>query len=407
MRIENFRTENKNGMSRAVATVTWENSDHKTRDIYFETKEEYGQDLVSNPDTFAVGSYLPAMYFGEKRLYVEGGLSPVLKEGMLTAMQWYRFWYGEKYFPLEIEGERTIKLYQSSTPKGVGLFLSGGVDSLYTLRMNRLGFPVGHPASIRDGFLVHGFDIYHDESVDKKMETFDRAVATMSEVAKDAQVNLIPVFTNVRHLYSNVKFWMYWYFASALSAVAHSFAPRLSDVWISSDGYAAGTTPWGSHPSIDYNYSSHNVQVHHGPLRGRFEKVKLIADWDAALNNMRVCTGNPDGLLNCGDCEKCIRTMTMLVAAGKLKQCKAFPINDVTPRLLREITITDKKNYKADYYYEVLKPLAERGRGDLVKVLEKELGWVGDIKRFDRTYLNEGLAHSWSLIRKILKPKAI
>src|SRR3989338_2744036 len=186
--------------------------------------------------------------------------------------------------------------------------------------MNRLNFPPDHPSLIRDGFLVHGFDMYSDEKYDKKMETFDRAVGALKKISEDAKVHLIPVYTNIRHLHSDVLFWMNWFFGAALSSVAHVFAPRLSNIVISSDGTVAEVKPWGSHPVVDPNYGSCDVQIAHGQLRSRLEKIKTIAEWAPALHNMRVCTKNVPGMLNCGQCEKCIRTMTMLLAIGKLKE---------------------------------------------------------------------------------------
>lgn len=405
MKIKNLRLEKHNDCVRAVATVSWEDCQQKERDIYFETIPEFSGDLVSNPNSFLIACILPAMYYGEKRIKIDEEICPILKEGLRTNMSWFHYWYGKKYTPVDIEAKKSLTYKTSQTPKGIGLFLSGGVDSLFSLRVNRLDFPVHHPASIRDCFIVHGFDIHHDENSPYNLQTFERALATSRKVAKDAQANLIPVYTNVRHLASNIDFWMHCFFAAALSSVAHAFAPRLSKITISSDGFVSDTVPWGSHPLIDPNYSSFDLQVQHGIFRKRLEKIKVIADWDTALQNLRVCTNNPEGLLNCGSCEKCIRTMTMILAAGKLHQTKAFPANDVSPELLSEVTIKDKKSYLSDYYYALVPALTEIGREDLARVLKNELGLKGDLKRFDRKYLNRNLTKAWGILRKFILRK--
>ena len=39
------------------------------------------------------------------------------------------------------------------------MFLSGDIDSLATLRANRLNYQPRHPATIRDGFVVYGLPV--------------------------------------------------------------------------------------------------------------------------------------------------------------------------------------------------------------------------------------------------------
>jgi hypothetical protein len=49
-----------------------------------------------------------------------------------------------------------------------------------------------------------------------------------------------------------------------------------------------------------------------------------VAASDEALATLRVCTKLPQGLVNCGHCEKCIRTMLSLLAVGALERCPTF-----------------------------------------------------------------------------------
>ena len=41
--------------------------------------------------------------------------------------------------------------------------------------------------------------------------------------------------------------------------------------------------------------------------------------------HLRVCWQNVGTDLNCGRCEKCVRTMAMLAGAGVLDRCETFP----------------------------------------------------------------------------------
>jgi hypothetical protein len=54
-----------------------------------------------------------------------------------------------------------------------------------------------------------------------------------------------------------------------------------------------------------------------GADMSRFEKTRLVAAWDAGLQNIKVCTRNWPGA-NCGECEKCLRTMLALTALNAL-----------------------------------------------------------------------------------------
>jgi len=71
MRINDLRSEIRNGRTRVVATVVWEDSDRPTHDLYFETEEEFASALSLNPHAFLVGCIVPAMHFGEKRVAID------------------------------------------------------------------------------------------------------------------------------------------------------------------------------------------------------------------------------------------------------------------------------------------------------------------------------------------------
>src|SRR3989338_3510285 len=128
MRVENLRKEVNGDLIRVAADCIWEDCSQKRREVYFETTQAFANDLVCNPNAFIVGCILPAMHFGEKRITIKEGICPILKEGLMTNMAWYRYWYGQKYKPVSIEADASVKPYLSSRlPKGNGLFLSGGV----------------------------------------------------------------------------------------------------------------------------------------------------------------------------------------------------------------------------------------------------------------------------------------
>lgn len=414
MRIENLRSEQEQDKARVAATVVWEDNDRPTREIFFETDQAFAEDLHCNPHAFLVGCLVPAWHHGEERIAIDATICPQLRNGLLTNMGWLGQWAGSPRRPLRIEARPGVPPPSPPRRERAGSFLSGGIDSLATLRCNRLQFPPEHRRSIQDCLLVHGFDIGGREDSGSEVEVFERALGSLSAIIEDAKVTLIPVSTNIRHLDDGGRFWIFEFHGAALASVAHAFSSRLTWVAIASTYDIPNLSRWGSHPLLDPNYSSADLQIHHDNLRmSRLEKVRLVADWDVALSHLRVCTYNPPGMPNCGRCEKCLRTMLELVAVGKLVHAPTFPHKDVTEEMLHSLCITN--GYQNSCYRELIDPLKAQGRQDLAGVLEaksgefqKLLAWQeerdlkGAVKRFDRRFLGSSLFRSYESIRQRL-----
>lgn len=396
MKIENLRTEQHGSMTRIVATLIWENRDRPPQDIYFETTEEFAHDLTCNPHAFLIASIIPAMRYGEDRIAIDEAICPQLREGLITNMNWLSHWFGEGRQPITIKAPVQSKPLNISTSKRAGLFFSGGVDSLAALRNNRLNFPEEHPSSIKDGLLVYGLLKGEDEF----NPAFNRVINAVSEIAQDANLKLIPINTNVythlRDLDRDFRFWRYEYQGAALAAIAHAFSHRLTTVSIAATYDLANLDVWGSHPLLDFNYSSSSLQIQHENIAlSRLAKTKLIADWDVGLKNLRVCNKSQiyeDNRLNCGKCEKCVRTMTALIALNLLQQTDTFSTSDITEsHLVKGARISDP--YEASCYRELILPLSARNRYDLVRGIQRALARYqeqdlkGIIKKIDRTLL--------------------
>jgi len=196
--------------------------------------------------------------------------------------------------------------------------------------------------------------------------------------------------------------------------------------------------PIGSHPLLDPNYSSAAVRIlHDGSRLSRLEKVGLIAEWDEALHTLRSCFNafRPPEALNCGMCEKCLRTMTELYVCGKLRQCPTYLLDDISPDLLRTLKVVlpaepgAPRDFLLQHAYlmlgaanvynwrELLPPLREIGRHDLVAVIAAKLAeyvqyrarveerdWRGVVKRLDRQYLGGRLVQLCRGLRGGLLP---
>jgi hypothetical protein len=409
MRIEKIRKINKDRKATISATVIWENCDRATQEIYFQTKEDRLKDIACNPHAFLVACTLPAMRFGEKRIFIDAEICPELRSGLISAMRlicsWYQWYVPEKDL-VRIEAKNQKKVVFSDDPKTAGFLFSGGIDSLATLRANRLNYASEHPGSIKSGLLVYGLEV-------RELETFETVRASVSILAHDTGVDLIPVYTNIRTLGPEndgvfwKDFWVNEYMGATFAAIAHIFSKRLSSLSINSCHDIPNLMPYGSHPLLNPMYSSSDLRIRHEGIHlSRFEKVRLISDWDLALQHLRVCNDTAyylPGRLNCGKCEKCVRTMLAFVAAGVLEKVGAFPVNSVDRDLVNQAVVLGANTLPL--YVELLKPLEKAGRTDLVQAiqgkldefeqLQKKKKWrkktIEPLKAFDRQYLKGNL----------------
>ncbi len=349
MRVENFKTDKKGNLARAVATVIWENRNRPSQEVYVATSAEFAQGLSCNPDTFLLACLMVAFHYGEKRLYLDAEICPELRDNLITAMNWVQHWYRCDRPLVEIEAKVRHSVPNPPTVDRAGLFFTGGIDTLANLRNNRLNFPIEHPGSIKDGLCIYGYS-------DTTLDNFEKAFNSFLNITNDAGITLIPVYTNIySHIkdleYSDAKFWRDYFTASALAAVAHAFTKRLTTVSISSSDEIPYLEPWGTHPVLDPNYSSYELKIKHECLaHSRFSKTKLVAKWNVALQSLRVCDQLilPSGYLNCGQCPKCVATMTQLAALGMLDKTNVFPSHNISEELILEkskIQYLDEESY--------------------------------------------------------------
>ena len=208
MKIENFRQEKNENRVRVAATVTWEDRDRPAKDIYFETTDEFASDLSCNPNAFLIACVIPALCFGEKRVFVDAEICPELRDGLITAMSWMKHWYQEENQLVQIEAKTQSHSLTFGSSKASGFCFSGGIDSLATLRANRLKFPLKHPNSIKYGLNIHGLIAQEDEEPDP---SFQLVLDTLSEIAQSASVTFIPSYTNIyTHLQDLDRDFYFW-----------------------------------------------------------------------------------------------------------------------------------------------------------------------------------------------------
>ena len=372
MRLANLHMRQHDGLIRAVATVHFEDCDQPAQEIFIETETVFDEAIYANPHAFAVGVIIPALFFGERRLVLDEAICPRLKEGLETVMTLMHHWTNGQFQPLTIDAPLTKRALHEANKRHAAIFLSGGMDSLAALKRIKDTYAPTHPAYPKDALLVHGFDIGGVVERGAKYPVFERAKAAMAPVATDAGLTLIPVYTNIRHLCDNRDLWLNQFFGAVLAAAVHAFAPRINLAWLASSYDIPHLHPCGSHPLLDPEYGSTDLQIRHRDVGlSRMEKINIVAGWEAAFQNFRVCLANLPDKLNCGRCEKCVRTMLELEALGLLDKTRAFEADAVDPSWLDAFSITIR--VREPFYEELIGPLNNRGRGDLATKIESKL----------------------------------
>ena len=199
-------------------------------------------------------------------------------------------------------------------PTGVGCFFSGGVDSWQALLDN---------PDVTDAIYVHGFDIPIDRP-DVSAVVESRQVEAVARQGRRLRV----VRTNLRDLVDPSADWVIAH-GPAMAAVALLLSPSCGRALVPSTNTYARPSARGSHPLLDHLWSTESCRIeHYGAYLTRPRKIEQVAECQDALDVLRVCWRQVDRY-NCGECEKCLRTMVTLEALGALERCPAFsaPIN--------------------------------------------------------------------------------
>jgi len=401
VRISNFRREPRGDAVRVAATVVWEDSGLPAEEVAYELGGVEPEEVVASPEAFAIRGALAALQRRERRVLIEGPLCPRLRDGLRTALRTLRIWYFPDVSEPVVEAAGGFHPLRPPPPHA-GLFLSGGSDSLSALKSNRLSYPRDHPSSYRAAIYIETFGLELEAfSSPRVADLRARQKRSISEIARLTDLRVVSARLLSGELEEPGDFSGRCSHGSHLATVAHFFSPGLSSAAIAAGYDALHPEPWGSHPMLDTNYSSSAVEIRHEEFGlTREERVASLPGWrDDVLRNLLVCSEGPieAGLLNCGRCEKCLRTMIALILADGLHAPGPFPVDDVAPARLETLTLAPQVLLFWETFPAALR---RRGRDDLARVVEallvdgrrradwfRERGWKGGLRRLDRRLL--------------------
>ncbi len=329
-------------------TVRSESAHADTFELEYFVRGGHPEWLAATGDPF-VAALLQLAMARREGLHIEGRVSARLLASLPTIMDIYQAW---KPGLARVDVVAADIAATPAAGTSCGLFFSGGVDSFYSLVKN-------DDASDGDDRITHlvlvfGFDIrLHNATL------FEQIAARAAEVAQRAGKQLVVVETNVRTLSDRIVLWDL-YHGGPMAGVGLALGGLLRRGIIASSYAYQELHPWGSHPLLDFLWSSEGVElVHDGCEATRLQKVCRISTSDLALASLRVCWQNEDTQYNCGRCEKCLRTMIALHLVGALDRCATFT-QPLTPEAVRGITVGSENG--AIFLRELLAAVNASGR---------------------------------------------
>jgi len=241
-----------------------------------------------------------------------------------------------------------------------GAFFSGGVDSFHTI-LRRLQEPTLRPEEL---VFVRGFDLRlsRDAALRARRDRIRR-------IADSLGLGLAEIATNVKETRVAEADWNDLSHGAILASCGLALEGRYGVLLIASTFDYGHLHPIGSHPLTDPLLSTSATRVvHDGAAYSRCLKVEYLAGSEVALANLHVCWES-GGDENCGDCEKCLRTMLMLELAGALDRASTFSVRRLDLDRVARILLRRERSYDT-YYREISRWALRNGRLDVHRAIE-------------------------------------
>ncbi len=311
----------------------------KIQTLWFKFRNLDRLRITRDIDPFVVALLLLAMKRREP-IRARGTLSKKLFQGLFEYQKVFHAWFPQDFHLVEIEVEglredqaQNRHLHPPTVPRQACAF-SGGVDSFFTfltlLRQDPTAKP--HSPTFRQAIFMAGFDmpINLTQSIQSLTDSY-------SKMMEEMQIQLVVGSTNIRNFVNTVD-WTNAH-GQALAATALFFKEEWDEFFIPAS-YTGATYPqWGTHPRLDPLLSTESLTlIHHGASANRVQKLKLITQFPISYPQLRVCWIQDIGLKNCGNCEKCIRTMIALAILEKLPHYSTFNDQKLSRSKIRNLT---------------------------------------------------------------------
>ena len=273
--------------------------------LYFSSD---GVQLRPCAEALIAATLLVAMKHRMGRIEIDDGVDPEFLAGIEKVQDVFQSWkpnYGR--VAILHAGLKETVPQDGKT----GLFFSAGVDSYYSYLIQ--------PERIDA--------LVHLEGVDLPLENhaFRRRVQeNLAAISARFSVPILNIETNIRPFHEKFSNWGFSH-GSAMATISHLLSDDFSEMLIATSGNPRSRLPYGIHPDLDFNWSSAWMRIESDSFEvDRIEKSHFISQFAPVLDTLRVCLRTPTQKLNCGICEKCMRSMVYLQVTGDYDKYTVF-----------------------------------------------------------------------------------
>jgi len=339
--------------------------------LWFRVSSRFQDGVTERSDSFLLAMLPVAMALGEE-LEIKGTVSSRLVFGLRDYQQILHTWWPKHFSVIDVKYSETFDGANRQRPKAVGATFSGGVDSFFTLHRHRGSNEVLPEYRLTHCLMIDGFD----NDVDLGHTGLFKALCDVYEpMLSDQGIQLVVVQTNIQkfRLAAMARSNLHFTFVLPLVSAAMVLGDLFARFYIPASYQYRNLTPDGSHPMLDHLLSTDTMQIiHDGATASRVEKTIAIAGWPDTHSRLRVCFQgaryDPQRKIfkNCGTCEKCVRTMIPLKAAGLLSNFSTFPVHLAVKNIQR---IRFLSTSSRSFAIENLRFARHARRWDMVTVL--------------------------------------
>jgi hypothetical protein len=316
----------------------------------FDLYSSYDADIVSVKGILnipAVATVLPLAWITGADVFVDE-----LDEKFALSMRALQAQYKEIYpaapFRTEIKADRLVK--SEGSTQGTALLFSGGLDSTYSLYRNmalkpRLVIILGvwdipiSDVDFQEGIVREYSDYARREGLDIN---FVRTNALELFYTKNDEINFLWERFQGSH---EGNFWDGLGFSLGHLCQAAPLSYGRFNQMLVSAGVDKSITmrdhPFASSPGADESIAWADLRVRHeGPVYRHEKTIYLRDHLNRGDVKLRVCWSSPEylkknGLMNCGRCEKCLRTIAALAYSGVDPNKCGFKMDESSFSLMR------------------------------------------------------------------------
>ena len=353
--------------------------------IEYDCETQVDESILSIPLTAAI---LPLAWLTGSDVVVDS-LDRRFKESMDELKETFRTMFPKVSYETEIIVDELVDNENHNLVDGrrTGLLFSGGLDSTYTLYHNLDLKPKLVSIWGVDNFAYPGH-----------ADHWIRSIELHREFAEKYDLEYYLVKTNVSQILDDPriehKYHKDLYNGDLRGTLSHSLvllppvAPlsmnRFDNLLIaaSNSRLNRGRDPSGALPIFDEKIVWADLDVEHHGVLLRLNKIRELADF---LNrgdlSLRVCWRSSlvDGYINCGVCEKCLRTIVCMVVEGIDPNVCGFHVTESTWDAMKKMVI----EHKSKGLYPTWKRIHELSREGIKHEFHGSNGFFEWYKDFD------------------------